>query len=59
MPFQNSKLKSLKKCKELISKARIESKVVVFTNGCFDILHAGHVDYLERAKRHGDFNLLF
>lgn len=29
-------------------------KRVVFTNGCFDILHAGHVDYLERAKRLGD-----
>ena len=27
---------------------------VVFTNGCFDILHAGHVRYLERAKRLGD-----
>lgn len=27
---------------------------LVFTNGCFDILHAGHVDYLEFAKRHGD-----
>ncbi len=27
---------------------------VVFTNGCFDIIHAGHVDYLEKAKRLGD-----
>ncbi len=30
-------------------------KKVVFTNGCFDILHAGHVDYLERAAKLGDF----
>jgi D-beta-D-heptose 7-phosphate kinase/D-beta-D-heptose 1-phosphate adenosyltransferase len=29
-------------------------KVVVFTNGCFDILHAGHVTYLDRARRLGD-----
>ena len=28
---------------------------IVFTNGCFDILHAGHVQYLERAKNLGDF----
>ncbi len=31
-----------------------EGKAVVFTNGCFDLLHAGHVDYLYRAKAEGD-----
>jgi rfaE bifunctional protein nucleotidyltransferase chain/domain len=31
-----------------------EGKRIVFTNGCFDILHAGHVDYLERARKLGD-----
>ncbi len=31
-----------------------EGKKIVFTNGCFDILHAGHVDYLEKAKKLGD-----
>lgn len=31
---------------------------VVFTNGCFDILHAGHVSYLEEARRLGDFLVL-
>jgi len=30
------------------------NKKVVFTNGCFDILHAGHVDYLSKAKALGD-----
>ncbi|MFZ1289369.1 MAG: D-glycero-beta-D-manno-heptose 1-phosphate adenylyltransferase [Melioribacteraceae bacterium] len=30
------------------------NKIVVFTNGCFDILHAGHVDYLTKAKEFGD-----
>ncbi len=31
-----------------------KGKKVVFTNGCFDIIHAGHVDYLEKAKSLGD-----
>ena len=31
-----------------------QGKKVVFTNGCFDILHAGHVRYLEKAKASGD-----
>ncbi len=30
------------------------NKKVVFTNGCFDVLHAGHVDYLAKAKECGD-----
>ena len=34
--------------------ARAEGKRVVFTNGCFDILHLGHVRYLTRAKTLGD-----
>jgi rfaE bifunctional protein nucleotidyltransferase chain/domain len=33
---------------------RNQKKKVVFTNGCFDILHAGHVDYLQQAKELGD-----
>lgn len=35
-------------------KLKDENKKVVFTNGCFDILHAGHVDYLKKAKACGD-----
>ncbi len=33
---------------------RAEKKRVVFTNGCFDILHRGHVEYLQKARAHGD-----
>lgn len=33
---------------------RDEKRCVVFTNGCFDILHAGHVSYLEFARQQGD-----
>lgn len=33
---------------------RLKSKKIVFTNGCFDILHLGHVDYLAKASDQGD-----
>lgn len=36
------------------SNPSLGSMKVVFTNGCFDILHAGHVLYLQTAKSHGD-----
>jgi D-beta-D-heptose 7-phosphate kinase/D-beta-D-heptose 1-phosphate adenosyltransferase len=35
-------------------RRRILGKTVVFTNGCFDVLHRGHVEYLAAAKRMGD-----
>jgi len=37
-----------------IHLAKKESKKIVFTNGCFDILHAGHVSYLKEARSKGD-----
>lgn len=37
-----------------VSLQRFLSKRIVFTNGCFDILHLGHVDYLARAADEGD-----
>jgi len=39
---------------ELAASLRAEGKRVVFTNGVFDILHAGHVTYLEKARALGD-----
>ncbi len=42
------------KLKEFVSKNRELGRTIVFTNGCFDIIHAGHVDYLEKAKSFGD-----
>ncbi|HTR44811.1 MAG TPA: adenylyltransferase/cytidyltransferase family protein, partial [Thermodesulfovibrionales bacterium] len=40
--------------KEAVDAARAEGRRVVFTNGCFDILHVGHVRYLKAAKTMGD-----
>ncbi|MDD3049847.1 MAG: D-glycero-beta-D-manno-heptose 1-phosphate adenylyltransferase [Candidatus Cloacimonetes bacterium] len=37
-----------------IKEAKIEGKKIVFTNGCFDVIHAGHVLYLADAKAQGD-----
>lgn len=40
---------------ETFLKLASDNGKVVFTNGCFDILHAGHVDYLEKSALKGDF----
>ncbi len=47
-------LKTLDELKSIRSKLKEEGKKVVFTNGCFDLIHAGHVDYLVKAKALGD-----
>ena len=39
---------------EMINESKDHGETVVMTNGCFDILHAGHVAYLEQAKELGD-----
>jgi len=39
---------------DTISRLKAAGKTIVFTNGCFDVLHAGHVRYLAAAKQLGD-----
>jgi len=49
-----SKIITAEKLAARLDKARKSGKKVVFTNGCFDILHAGHVRYLAAAAAEGD-----
>ncbi len=44
--------------KREVERQRSEGKKVAFTNGCFDILHAGHVQYLSEARKAGDLLIL-
>jgi rfaE bifunctional protein nucleotidyltransferase chain/domain len=50
----NKKIKNLPNAVTAIRKLQKNNKKIVFTNGCFDILHAGHVNYLSKAKSLGD-----
>jgi len=43
------------KLAKALSEIREQGKKIVFTNGCFDIIHAGHVRYLRQAKALGDY----
>jgi len=45
---------SLEQLRTVIEDAKAQGERIVFTNGCFDILHAGHVTYLEQARALGD-----
>ena len=48
------KIKSEEEIVNIVNMLKTNTKKIVFTNGCFDILHAGHVDYLEKASQLGD-----
>ncbi len=48
------RIKERKALEESVQRLKNEGKRIVFTNGCFDILHLGHVKYLEVAKSFGD-----
>jgi D-beta-D-heptose 7-phosphate kinase/D-beta-D-heptose 1-phosphate adenosyltransferase len=55
---QERKIHSLTDLMEQVAIWKKQKKKIVFTNGCFDILHAGHVTYLEKAKKLGDVLIL-
>lgn len=44
--------------KKECSKLKAEGKKIVFTNGCFDIIHSGHIYYLSEAKKLGDILII-
>lgn len=53
-----NKIVSKEAALQIINLLKQKGKKVVFTNGCFDILHPGHVDYLSQARDLGDFLIL-
>jgi rfaE bifunctional protein nucleotidyltransferase chain/domain len=50
----SGKLKSVGELTTIAARAARDGKTVVFTNGCFDLLHRGHIHTLRQAKAHGD-----
>jgi rfaE bifunctional protein nucleotidyltransferase chain/domain len=54
MRTSESKIVSQQKLKSLVLDHKKHGQTVILTNGCFDILHAGHVRYLEAARQQGD-----
>jgi len=50
----NAKLKTLPELQLIVTQARREGRTVVFANGCFDLIHVGHVRYLDAARKLGD-----
>jgi rfaE bifunctional protein nucleotidyltransferase chain/domain len=54
MRSSESKIVARQKLKSLVADHKKRGQTVVFANGCFDILHVGHVRYLEAARQHGD-----
>lgn len=53
-PLGNGKVRDVDSLLHKLGHAKFNGARVVFTNGCFDILHAGHVRYLAQARRMGD-----
>ncbi|MBI9035341.1 MAG: D-glycero-beta-D-manno-heptose 1-phosphate adenylyltransferase [Bacteroidales bacterium] len=53
-----SKIMNLQAMKQQLAIWKFQEKKIVFTNGCFDILHLGHIDYLSQAKDQGDILVL-
>jgi len=54
MKTATRKIKSRNELRSIVCHVQAENKRVVFTNGCFDILHLGHVRFLEKARTFGD-----
>jgi D-beta-D-heptose 7-phosphate kinase/D-beta-D-heptose 1-phosphate adenosyltransferase len=57
-PDSDTKIKNLDVLASIIAAEKEKGKRVVFTNGCFDLLHVGHVKYLQKARSFGDLLVL-
>ncbi|RLA78740.1 MAG: bifunctional heptose 7-phosphate kinase/heptose 1-phosphate adenyltransferase [Epsilonproteobacteria bacterium] len=53
-----SHIKNFEEIEKTVARLKKQNKKIVFTNGCFDILHKGHVQYLDKAKSFGDVLIL-
>ncbi len=53
-PFAKDKIVDWPTARQIVSTWKEKGEKIVFTNGCFDILHLGHVDYLEKARNLGN-----
>lgn len=51
---KNQKFCSTKRMTEIVKKLKKQGKKIVFTNGCFDLIHIGHVSLFQKAKTLGD-----
>ena len=51
-------IKSFQEIGPLVKNFKLQNKKIVFSNGCFDLLHPGHISYLESAKKFGDILIL-
>ncbi len=52
--MSEDKIVVFSKLRTVVSKLKAKNKKIVFTNGCFDLIHTGHVKYLEKARSFGD-----
>lgn len=55
---QNKKIVSRENIVKIVQELKAKNKRIVFTNGCFDILHVGHIRLLQKAKSFGDILIL-
>ena len=54
LPYIKKKLVSLEELSRMLAIWNFQDKRIVFTNGCFDIIHRGHVEYLTQSATQGD-----
>jgi len=52
--MQNKKIKTIDEIKKIVEKLKKDGKKIVTCNGVFDILHIGHIKFLEEAKKQGN-----
>ncbi len=49
-----SKFKNIEELKDIVKQMHAAGRMVVFANGCFDLIHVGHIRYLQSARKMGD-----